>query len=181
MRREGPLDSAADAATFHADKAWRLAKVTCSQPQDVQPATSALQQYSSYRDGGRHVGSLSQHHAHERVMKLDARRKDAALVVGTSATSSPRCLRWIAYEIRRVRRRDPRLRRGWWRDGAIPQRCADQTRRSHSFSSITAKGSSRTRSAVTDNLMARYPRNAIIVLETSPQFAPACSRRLIAS
>ena len=182
--------SAADAATFrqHADKALALAETRLrSQPQDVQAlydlgaALGVLASYTATVDG-RVGGAFSQarraYNAHERVMKLDARRKDAALVVGTYryiVSTLPFPLRWMAYVA------------GFGGDREYGVRLVEEAARYPSDAQTDAKiallllynreGRFKDALAVTDDLMARYPRNRIIVLEAG---ATAIRARLFA-
>ncbi len=182
--------SAADAATFrqHADKALALAETRLrSQPQDVQAlydlgaALGVLASYTATVDG-RVSGAFSQarraYNAHERVMKLDARRKDAALVVGTYryiVSTLPFPLRWMAYVA------------GFGGDREYGVRLVEEAARYPSDAQTDAKiallllynreGRFKDALAVTDDLMARYPRNRIIVLEAG---ATAIRARLFA-
>ena len=182
--------SAADAATFrqHANKALALAEARLrSQPQDVQAlydvgaALGVLASYTATVDG-RVSGAFSQarraYNAHERVMKLDARRKDAALVVGTYryiVSTLPFPLRWMAYVA------------GFGGDREYGVRLVEEAARYPSDAQTDAKiallllynreGRFKDALAVTDDLMARYPRNRIIVLEAG---ATAIRARLFA-
>ena len=182
--------SAADAATFrqHANKALALAETRLrSQPQDVQAlydlgaALGVLASYTATVDG-RVSGAFSQarraYNAHERVMKLDARRKDAALVVGTYryiVSTLPFPLRWMAYVA------------GFGGDREYGVRLVEEAARYPSDAQTDAKiallllynreGRFKDALAVTDDLMARYPRNRIIVLEAG---ATAIRARLFA-
>jgi len=182
--------SAADAASFrqHADKALALAETRLrSQPQDVQAlydvgaALGVLASYTATVDG-RVAGAFSQarraYNAHERVMKLDARRKDAALVVGTYryiVSTLPFPLRWMAYVA------------GFGGDREYGVRLVEEAARYPSDAQTDAKiallllynreGRFKDALAVTDDLIARYPRNRILVLEAG---ATAIRARLFA-
>ena len=182
--------SAADAASFrqHADKALALAETRLrSQPQDVQAlydlgaALGVLASYTATVDG-RVSGAFSQarraYNAHERVMKLDARRKDAALVVGTYryiVSTLPFPLRWMAYVA------------GFGGDREYGVRLVEEAARYPSDAQTDAKiallllynreGRFKDALAVTDDLIARYPRNRILVLEAG---ATAIRARLFA-
>ncbi len=182
--------SAADAASFrqHADKALALAETRLrSQPQDVQAlydvgaALGVLASYIATVDG-RVAGAFSQarraYNAHERVMKLDARRKDAALVVGTYryiVSTLPFPLRWMAYVA------------GFGGDREYGVRLVEEAARYPSDAQTDAKiallllynreGRFKDALAVTDDLIARYPRNRILVLEAG---ATAIRARLFA-
>ena len=182
--------SAADAATFrqHANKALALAETRLrSQPQDVQAlydvgaALGVLASYTATVDG-RVSGAFSQarraYNAHERVMKLDARRKDAALVVGTYryiVSTLPFPLRWMAYVA------------GFGGDREYGVRLVEEAARYPSDAQTDAKiallllynreGRFKDALAVTDDLIARYPRNRILVLEAG---ATAIRARLFA-
>ena len=158
-----------------------------SQPQDVQAlydlgaALGVLASYTATVDG-RVSGAFSQarraYNAHERVMKLDARRKDAALVVGTYryiVSTLPFPLRWMAYVA------------GFGGDREYGVRLVEEAARYPSDAQTDAKiallllynreGRFKDALAVTDDLMARYPRNRIIVLEAG---ATAIRARLFA-
>ena len=182
--------SAADAANFrqHADKALALAEARLrSQPQDVQAlydvgaALGVLASYTATVDG-RVTGAFSQarraYNAHERVMKLDARRKDAALVVGTYryiVSTLPFPLRWMAYVA------------GFGGDREYGVRLVEEAARYPSDAQTDAKiallllynreGRFKDALAVTDDLIARYPRNRIFALEAG---ATAIRARLFA-
>ncbi len=182
--------SAADAASFrqHADKALALAETRLrSQPQDVQAlydvgaALGVLASYTATVDG-RVTSAFSQarraYNAHERVMKLDARRKDAALVVGTYryiVSTLPFPLRWMAYVA------------GFGGDREYGVRLVEEAARYPSDAQTDAKiallllynreGRFKDALAVTDDLIARYPRNRILVLEAG---ATAIRARLFA-
>jgi tetratricopeptide (TPR) repeat protein len=182
--------SAADVASFrqHADKALALAETRLrSQPQDVQAlydvgaALGVLASYTATVDG-RVTSAFSQarraYNAHERVMKLDARRKDAALVVGTYryiVSTLPFPLRWMAYVA------------GFGGDRDYGVRLVEEAARYPSDAQTDAKiallllynreGRFKDALAVSDDLIARYPRNRIFVLEAG---ATAIRARLFA-
>ena len=181
---------ASDAATFqqHAGKALALAEARLrEQPQDVQAlydvgaALGVLASYTATVDG-RVAGAFSQarraYNAHERVLRLDARRKDAALVVGTYryiVSTLPFPLRWMAYVA------------GFGGDRAYGVRLVEEAARYPSDAQTDAKvallllynreGRFEDALAITDDLIARYPRNRIVALEAG---ATAIRARLFA-
>jgi tetratricopeptide (TPR) repeat protein len=179
-----------DAATFqqHAGKALALAEARLrSHPQDVQAlydvgaALGVLASYTATVEG-RVGGAFSQarraFNAHESVMRLDARRKDAGLVVGTYryvVSTLPFPLRWMAYVA------------GFGGDREYGLRLIEEAARYPSDTQFDARvallllynreGRFKDALAVTDDLMARYPRNRIVVLEAG---ATAIRARLFA-
>jgi tetratricopeptide (TPR) repeat protein len=182
--------AASDAATFqqHAGKALALAEARLrSQPQDVQAlyddgaALAILASYMATVEG-RVGGAFSQarraFNAHERVMKLDPRRKDAGLVVGTYryiVSTLPLPLRWMAYVA------------GFGGDREYGLRLVEDAARYPGDAQFDAKvallllynreGRFKDALAVTDDLIARYPRNRVVVLEAG---ATAIRARLFA-
>ena len=111
-------------------------------------------------------------------MKLDARRKDAGLVVGTYryiVSTLPLPLRWMAYVA------------GFGGDREYGVRLVEDAARYPSDAQTDAKvallllynreGRFKDALAVTDDLIARYPRNRIVVLEAG---ATAIRARLFA-
>ena len=179
-----------DAATFqqHAGKALALAEARLrSHPQDVQAlydvgaALGILASYTATVEG-RVGGAFSQarraFNAHERVMQLDARRKDAGLVVGTYryiVSTLPLPLRWMAYVA------------GFGGDRQYGMRLVEDAARYPSDAQTDAKvallllynreGRFKDALAIADDLIARYPRNRIVVLEAG---ATAIRARLFA-
>jgi tetratricopeptide (TPR) repeat protein len=179
-----------EAATFqqHAGKALALAEARLrSDPQDVQAlydAGAALGVLASYAATveGRVGGAFSQakraFNAHERVMRLDARRKDAGLVVGTYryiVSTLPFPLRWMAYVA------------GFGGDRQYGIRLVEDAARYPSDAQTDAKvallllynreGRFKDALAVSDDLIARYPKNRVVVLEAG---ATAIRARLFA-
>jgi tetratricopeptide (TPR) repeat protein len=179
-----------DAATFqqHAGKALALAEARLqSHPQDVEAlydvgaALGILASYTATVEG-RVGGAFSQarraFNAHERVMQLDARRKDAGLVVGTYryiVSTLPFPLRWMAYVA------------GFGGDRQYGIRLVEDAARYPSDAQTDAKvallllynreGRFKDALAIADDLIARYPRNRIVVLEAG---ATAIRARLFA-
>ncbi len=167
-----------DAVVFqaHAGKALALAeRRLAADPQDLQAlydvgaALGVLASYSATIEG-RITSAFRQARrafdAHERVMTRDPRRKDAALVVGTyrylvSTLSLP--MRWMAYIA------------GFGGDRAYGIRLVEEAARYPSDVQTDAKiallllynreGRFKDALAITSELIARYPRNRIIVLE----------------
>jgi tetratricopeptide (TPR) repeat protein len=179
-----------DAATFqqHAGRALALAETRLrSHPQDVEAlydvgaALGILASYTATVEG-RVGGAFSQarraFNAHERVMQLDARRKDAGLVVGTYryiVSTLPFPLRWMAYVA------------GFGGDRQYGIRLVEDAARYPSDAQTDAKvallllynreGRFKDALAIADDLIARYPRNRIVVLEAG---ATAIRARLFA-
>jgi tetratricopeptide (TPR) repeat protein len=179
-----------EAATFqqHAEKALALAEAKLrSDPQDIQAlydVGAALGVQASYTATveGRVAGAFAQarraFNAHERVMKLDPRRKDAGLVVGTYrylVSTLPFPLRWMAYVA------------GFGGDREYGVRLVEDAARYPGDTQTDAKvallllynreGRFKDALAITDDLIARYPRNRVIVLEAG---ATAIRARLFA-
>ncbi len=181
---------ATEAATFqqHAGKALALAEARVrSQPQDVEAlydvgaALGVLASYTATVDG-RVSGAFSQarraYNAHERVMKLDASRKDAGLVVGTYryiVSTLPFPLRWMAYVA------------GFGGDREYGVRLVEEAARYPGESQTDAKvallllynreGRFKDALTIADDLLARYPRNRVVMLEAG---ATAIRARLFA-
>jgi tetratricopeptide (TPR) repeat protein len=179
-----------DAATFqqHAGRALALAEARLrSHPQDVEAlydvgaALGILASYTATVEG-RVSGAFSQarraFNAHERVMRLDARRKDAGLVVGTYryiVSTLPFPLRWMAYVA------------GFGGDRQYGIRLVEGAARYPSDAQTDAKvallllynreGRFKDALAIADDLIARYPRNRVVVLEAG---ATAIRARLFA-
>jgi hypothetical protein len=179
-----------DAATFqqHAGRALALAEARLrSHPQDVEAlydvgaALGILASYTATVEG-RVGGAFSQarraFNAHERVMQLDARRKDAGLVVGTYryiVSTLPFPLRWMAYVA------------GFGGDRQYGIRLVEGAARYPSDAQTDAKvallllynreGRFKDALAIADDLIARYPRNRVVVLEAG---ATAIRARLFA-
>jgi hypothetical protein len=179
-----------DAATFqqHAGRALALAEARLrSHPQDVEAlydvgaALGILASYTATVEG-RVGGAFSQarraFNAHERVMQLDARRKDAGLVVGTYryiVSTLPFPLRWMAYVA------------GFGGDRQYGIRLVEDAARYPSDAQTDAKvallllynreGRFKDALAIADDLIARYPRNRVVVLEAG---ATAIRARLFA-
>jgi tetratricopeptide (TPR) repeat protein len=181
---------AADATTFqqHASKALAIAEARLrAKPQDVEAlydSGAVLGVLASYAASveGRVSGAFSQarraYNAHERVMKLAPQRKDAGLVVGTYryiVSTLPFHLRWIAYVA------------GFGGDRDYGLRLVEEAARYPSDTQTDAKvallllynreGRFKDALAITDDLIARYPRNRIVVLEAG---ATAIRARLFA-
>lgn len=168
-----------DAATFqqHAGKALALAEARLrSRPEDVQAlydlgaAYGVLASYTATVEG-RVAGAFSQarraFNAHERVMELDSRRKDAGLVVGTYryiVSTLPFPLRWMAYVA------------GFGGDREYGVTLVEEAARFKGDAQTDAKvallllynreARFKDALAVADDLIARYPRNRIVVLES---------------
>ena len=168
-----------EAATFqlHAGKALALAEARLrSQPADVQAlydlgaAYGVLASYTASVEG-RVAGAFSQarraFNAHERVMELDSRRKDAGLVIGTYryiVLTLPFPLRWMAYVA------------GFGGDREYGVRLVEEAARFKGDTQTDAKvallllynreARFKDALAVADDLIARYPRNRIVVLES---------------
>jgi tetratricopeptide (TPR) repeat protein len=179
-----------DAATFQqqAGRALALAEARLqSHPQDVEAlydvgaALGILASYTATVEG-RVGGAFSQarraFNAHERVMRLDARRKDAGLVVGTYryiVSTLPFPLRWMAYVA------------GFGGDRQYGIRLVEDAARYASDAQTDAKvallllynreGRFKDALAIADDLIARYPRNRVVVLEAG---ATAIRARLFA-
>jgi len=179
-----------DAATFqqHAEKALALAEARLrSNAQDVQALYdlgAALGVQASYTATveGRIGGAFSQarraFNAHERVMELDARRKDAGLVVGTYryiVSTLPLPLRWMAYVAGFGGDRDYGVRLV---EGAAQYPSDSQTDAKLALLLLyNREGRFKDALAVADDLIARYPRNRVVVLEAG---ATAIRARLFA-
>jgi tetratricopeptide (TPR) repeat protein len=179
-----------EAATFqqHAGRALALAEARLrSHPQDVEAlydvgaALGVLASYTATVEG-RVGGAFSQarraFNAHERVMRLDARRKDAGLVVGTYryiVSTLPFPLRWMAYVA------------GFGGDRQYGIRLVEDAARYPSDTQTDAKvallllynreGRFKDALAIADDLIARYPRNRVVMLEAG---ATAIRARLFA-
>lgn len=179
-----------EAATFqlHAEKALALAEARLrSQPDDVQglydlgAAYGVLASYAASVEG-RVGGAFSQarraFNAHERVMELDPRRKDAGLVVGTYryvVSTLPFPLRWMAYMAGFGGDRDYGVR--LVEDAARYKGDAQTDAKVALLLLYNREGRFKEALAVTDDLIARYPRNRIVVLESG---ATAIRARLFA-
>ena len=170
-----PADQAALFA-HHAGRALELAERNLARhPGDVQAlydvgaSLGLLASYSATVDG-RVTGAFREARrafdAHEKVLALDPRRKDAGLVVGTyryivSTLNLP--MRWMAYVV------------GFGGDRALGIRMVEQAARYPSDVQTDAtvallllynrEGRYADAMAVARTLMARYPRNRLFLLE----------------
>jgi tetratricopeptide (TPR) repeat protein len=176
VKSEKPPGQEAVVFQTHAGKALALAeRRLAADPQDLQAlydvgaALAVLASYSATIEG-RISSAFRQARrafdAHERVMARDSNRKDAGLVVGTyrylvSTLSLP--MRWMAYIA------------GFGGDRAYGIRLVEDAARYPSDVQTDAKvallllynreGRFKDALAITTDLMARYPKNRIIVLE----------------
>jgi tetratricopeptide (TPR) repeat protein len=176
VKSEKPPGPEAVVFQTHSGKALALAeRRLAADPQDLQAlydvgaALAVLASYSATIEG-RITSAFRQARrafdAHERVMARDPNRKDAGLVVGTyrylvSTLSLP--MRWMAYIA------------GFGGDRGYGIRLVEDAARYPSDVQTDAKvallllynreGRFKDALAITSDLMARYPRNRIIVLE----------------